>query len=56
MPPNQRRVQVILLDAADYHDAVDRAAFLERECSADLALRRRVEALPRAHDEFNWFA
>ena len=48
-------MQASFLEAADYHDPADRAAILDRECSADLELRRRVEALLRAHDEFNSF-
>ena len=55
MPLDPRRVQAVFLEAADYHDPADRAAILDRECSADLELRRRVEALLRAHDEFNSF-
>jgi hypothetical protein len=55
MPLNPRRVQAVFLEAADYHDPADRAAILDRECSADLELRRRVEALLKAHDEFNRF-
>jgi len=55
MPLNPTRVQAIFLEAADYHDRVDRAAILDRECSDDLELRRRVEALLRAHDRFNSF-
>jgi hypothetical protein len=55
MPLNPRRVQAVFLEAADYHDPVDRAAILDRECSNDPELRRRVEALLRAHDEFNSF-
>jgi hypothetical protein len=55
MPLNPRRVQAVFLEAADYHDPVDRAAILDRECSAELELRGRVEALLRAHDEFNRF-
>jgi eukaryotic-like serine/threonine-protein kinase len=53
MPPNPRRVQAVFLEAADCHDPVDRTAILDRECSVDVELRRRVEALLRAHDEFN---
>jgi hypothetical protein len=53
MPLNPRRVRAIPSDATDYHDPIDRAAFLERVCSADLELRRRVEALLRVHDELN---
>jgi hypothetical protein len=56
MPLDPRRVQAIFLKAADHHDLVNRAAILDRECSADLELRQRVEALLRAHDEFNSFA
>jgi eukaryotic-like serine/threonine-protein kinase len=55
MPLNPKRVQAVFLEAADYHDPVDRAAILDRECSAELELRGRVEALLRAHDEFNRF-
>ena len=55
MPLNPRRVQGVFLEAADYHDPVERAAILDRECSADLELRGRVEALLRAHDQFNGF-
>ena len=55
MPLNPKRVQAVFLEAADYHDPADRAAILDRACSADLELRRRVEALLRAHDEFNSF-
>ena len=53
MPLNPRRVQAVFLEAADYHDPVARAAILDRECSADPELRRRVEALLKAHDESN---
>jgi hypothetical protein len=55
MPLDPRRVQAVFLAAAERHDPVDRAAILELECSTDLVLRRRVEALLRAHDEFNSF-
>ena len=55
MPLDPRRVQAVFLEAVDYHDPVDRAAFLDRECSGDPELRRRVEALLRAHDQFNGF-
>ena len=55
MPLNPSRVQAVFLEAADYHDPVDRAAILDRECLVDLELRQRVEALLRAYDEFNSF-
>ena len=44
MPLNPKRVQAVFLEAADYHDPAARAAILDRECSADLELRGRVEA------------
>ena len=53
MPLDPKRVQAVFLEAADYPDPVDRATILDRECLADLELRRRVEALLRAHDELN---
>ena len=55
MPLEPRRVQAVFLEAADYHDPVDRAAILDRECLADLELRRRVEEILRAHDAFSSF-
>ena len=55
MPLDPRRVQAIFLEAAECHDPVDRATILDRECSADPDLRRRVEAPLKAHDEFNSF-
>jgi hypothetical protein len=56
MPLDPRRMQAVFLEATARRDRVDRAAILDRECSADLELRQRVEALLRAHDEFNSFA
>ena len=53
MPLDPQRVQAIFLEASDCHDPMDRAAILDRECSTDPELRRRVEALLRAHDELN---
>ena len=55
MPLDPKRVQAVFLEAAEYHDPADRAAILDRECSDDPELRERVEALLRAHDEFNSF-
>jgi hypothetical protein len=48
-------VQAVFLEAVAYHDPVDRAAMLDRECSAEPELRRRVEALLKAHDQSNDF-
>jgi hypothetical protein len=40
----------IFLDALDRAPA-DRAAYLDEACGGDAALRQRVEALLRAHDD-----
>ena len=48
MPIDSKRVQAIFLVAVEQ---ADRAAILDRECGNDLELRRRVEALLKAHDE-----
>jgi serine/threonine protein kinase len=50
MPPDAKRVQAVFLAAASV-DPAARAALLDRECVNDRELRRRVEALLRAHDE-----
>jgi hypothetical protein len=55
MPLDPKRVQAVFLEAVNYHDPADREAVLDAECSADVELRRRVEALLRAHDQFNDF-
>jgi hypothetical protein len=52
MTINPRAVEALFLKAADYHDAADRAAIPDRDCSPDLWLRPRVEALSRANDQF----
>jgi hypothetical protein len=53
MPLNRRRVEAVFLEAALCDDPVDRAAVLERACSADRELRRRVEGLLLALDKIN---
>jgi hypothetical protein len=55
MPLDPKRVQAVFLEAVNYHDRVERHAILHRECGEDDELRRRVEALLKAHDEFNGF-
>jgi eukaryotic-like serine/threonine-protein kinase len=55
MPLDPRRVQAVFLEAVEYHDLADRTVILDRECLDDADLRRRVEALLKAHDEFNSF-
>jgi serine/threonine protein kinase len=49
MPTDPQRVQALFLAAVE-RPAADRAAFLDSECGGDAELRRRVEALLRAHD------
>jgi serine/threonine protein kinase len=51
MPVDPQRVQSAFLAAIEAPDLADRAAILDRECGTDAELRRRVEALLRAHDE-----
>jgi hypothetical protein len=53
MPPDPKRVQAVFLEAAECQDPEERGAILDRECSDDPELRGRVEALLRAHDQFN---
>jgi WD40 repeat protein/serine/threonine protein kinase/tetratricopeptide (TPR) repeat protein len=50
MPLDARRVQALFLEAVEV-DSAARAAILHTECAGDRELRRRVEALLRAHDE-----
>src|SRR5271167_4805065 len=51
MPLDPVRVQAVFLSAVECHEPAARAAVLDRECSTDAELRRRVEALLRAHDQ-----
>src|SRR5262249_18527758 len=51
MPVDSKRVQSVFLAAVEAADPAGRAAVLERECGTDAELRRRVEALLRAHDD-----
>ena len=44
------RVQAVFLAAVE-QPAAEREAFLDRECNDDQELRRRVQALLRAHDD-----
>ncbi|SRR5579883_1472651 len=53
MPLDPKRVQTAFLAAVDHHDPAARAAILDRECSADGELRQRVEAMLKAHDQFD---
>ena len=51
MPLDPRRVQAVFLEAVDYHDPVDRAAILDRECSAIVQRAdRQLETLRRIED------
>jgi tetratricopeptide (TPR) repeat protein len=53
MPPDPKRVQAVFLAALEYDKPADRAAVLDAECSGDAELRRRVEDLLSAHDQFD---
>src|SRR5262245_41569611 len=50
MPIDFQRIQSVFQAVAERPPA-ERAAVLERECGDDAELRRRVEALLRAHDD-----
>jgi serine/threonine protein kinase len=50
MQVDAKRVQSVFLAVVECGDASERAATLDRECAADLALRKRVEALLQAND------
>ena len=51
MPLDPKHVQAVFLSAVEHNDPAARARVLDRECSTDAELRRRVEALLRAHDQ-----
>jgi eukaryotic-like serine/threonine-protein kinase len=51
MPLDMKRVQAVFLATVEENDLAGRAALLDRECGVDKALRQRVEALLRAHDQ-----
>jgi eukaryotic-like serine/threonine-protein kinase len=55
MPLDPNRVQAVFGAAIECDAVADRAAVLDRECSTDPELRRRVEALLRAHDSSDDF-
>jgi eukaryotic-like serine/threonine-protein kinase len=48
MPVDPAREKSLILAASDLADPAERAAYLDRECGADIELRARVEALLRA--------
>ena len=50
MAVDTARAKSLFLAASDLADAEERAAYLDRECGGDAALRDRVEALLRAND------
>src|SRR5262249_34472864 len=51
MSAPENRAKSIFLNAADKQSAVEREAFIDAECGADLALRREVEELLLHHAE-----
>jgi serine/threonine protein kinase/formylglycine-generating enzyme required for sulfatase activity len=50
MAVDAARAKSLFLAASELADPAERAAYLERECGGDAALRARVEALLRAND------
>jgi serine/threonine protein kinase/WD40 repeat protein len=51
MSVDAKRVQAVFLAAVQADDPARQAAVLDRECASDAELRRRVEALLRAHQD-----
>jgi serine/threonine protein kinase/tetratricopeptide (TPR) repeat protein len=51
MPVDPKRVQAVFLAAVEEQELANRAAVVDRDCGADIALRNRVEALLHAHDQ-----
>src|SRR5580658_69779 len=51
MPDSPQDAKGIFLAALDVADAAERAAFVERSCGGDAALRLRVEDLLRAYGQ-----
>jgi len=51
MPVDPKRVQAVFLAAVEHEDLTSRAAVIDRECGADIALRHGVEALLKARDQ-----
>ncbi len=52
MPLDPKRVEAVYLLAVECREPADRDAVLDRECSADPELRKRVEADLKSHDAF----
>ena len=53
MPTDPDRAQAVFLAAQECQAPADRTAVLDAQCSGDPELRRRVEALLLAHDQFD---
>src|SRR5580692_13006092 len=51
MPDSPKDAKGIFLAALDIADAAERAAFVERSCGGDAALRQRVDDLLRAYGQ-----
>ena len=51
MSIDPKRAQAVFLEAVDHADRAERALILDRECSGDADLRRRVELLLQAHEQ-----
>src|SRR5262245_11081608 len=55
MIPDPRRVEAVFSAAREKASAEERRALLDEACAGDAALRQRVEALLRAHEEARGF-
>ena len=55
MTVQQSEIETLFIQAAAIDAAGERQAFLDRHCGQDAELRRRVEALLRAHDDAGSF-
>jgi WD40 repeat protein len=55
MTPDPQRVEAVFFAAREKASAEERRALLDEACAGDAALRERVEALLRAHEEAHSF-
>ena len=51
MPTESERIQAVFLTASEIQSPTDRATFLNTACDGDTALKSRIEALLRAHNQ-----
>jgi tetratricopeptide (TPR) repeat protein/tRNA A-37 threonylcarbamoyl transferase component Bud32 len=56
MNEKENSLRTLFIQAVEIADAAERAAYLQRTCGDDAALRQRLERLLKAHDEEGGFA